>query len=235
MEYFSQDGQDKFIVNLFRRKHGGIFLDIGAYDGLNFSNSIYLEKELFWKGLCIEPNPIIFDQLKKNRSCICLNCCIGEVKGTFSFLSISGHATMLSGLIEMFDKKHLNRIDSEILNFGGEKKLIDVDVLPLREILEDNDFKTIDYCNIDVEGGEMSVLRSIDFSKISIKVFTIENNYGSKEIRNFLRPLGYSLITKLGADEVYEFNSKSYAIMLSFKVKRLKFYLRKIKNRLMAK
>jgi FkbM family methyltransferase len=219
MQYFSQDGQDKFIVKLFKGKAEGVFLDIGAYDGMIFSNTLYLEKNLGWKGICIEPNPLVFEQLQNNRKCVCLNCCVGQEMGIHKFLSVSGHATMLSGLIDMFDEKHLSRINDEIEKYGGEKKTLDVDVLPLKNILDKYGFSVIDYCNIDVEGGEISVLKSIDFSKTLIKVFTIENN----------------LISKIGGDEDYELKSKRYGLIFRYQVKKALNYMSVLKSNVMVK
>jgi len=231
MKYFSQDGQDAFIVKLFRGERNGTFIDIGAFDGKTFSNTLYLEKELMWKGICIEPNPIAFKELKANRNCICINCGVGEKEGVFKFLSLSGASAMLSGYIDSFDENHINRIDQLIKTHGGKKELIEVPVLPFKIIAEKHNIEIVEYCNIDVEGGELNVLRSIDFKKVKIKVFTIENNNDSKEVCNFLKPFGYKLIHKLGADEVYELSSKRYQLILNYKIKKLKNALSELKHR----
>src|SRR5215510_8537437 len=76
--YHSQHGQDRFIdTNLLRGKRGGVFVDVGAYDGVALSNTCYFEKELGWTGLCIEPNPIVFERLTQNRNCTTVNCGVG--------------------------------------------------------------------------------------------------------------------------------------------------------------
>ena len=59
--------------------------------------------------------------------------------------------------------KHLERIDETIKDYGGKKEIVDIEALPLSDIFENYGLKSIDYCNIDVEGGEISVLNSIDF------------------------------------------------------------------------
>jgi len=219
MKYYSQDGQDKFIVELLKHKRNGIFLDIGAYDGVEYSNTYYLEKELGWNGICVEPDPKVFEKLRTSRKCTCLNVCVTKEKNNYRFLSVSGYAVMLSGVVEFFDKRHVERIDKAIEEYGGTKELITIPGLPIKDILSEHQINYIDYCNIDVEGGEISVLNSIDFSKVKIGLFTIENNYGSKELRNYLRRLGYKLIAKLGADDVYELNSKRYFLIFKHKFK----------------
>ncbi|MDQ2719746.1 MAG: FkbM family methyltransferase [Bacteroidota bacterium] len=225
MNFYSQNGQDKFIASLFRNKKGGVFVDIGAYDGLNLSNTIYFEKYLNWTGICIEPNPEVFKELKNNRNCNCLNYCVNDKKGVFKFLSVSGYGVMLSGLMDCFDKRHLERIDKIIIEHGGEKSIINIPAFPLKDIFQQYSIIEIDYCNIDVEGGEINVLNSIDFSKVKIKVFTIENNYRTKTIRNFLSAKGYNLISRLGADEVYEHQSKRYGLMLQWRISKIKNYI----------
>jgi FkbM family methyltransferase len=226
MNFFSQDNQDKFIADLFKNKRNGVFVDVGAYDGIYYSNTAYFEKELRWTGVCIEPNPEVFKRLEKNRNCLCLNYCISEKKGELQFLSVSGFGEMLSGLINFFDEKHLNRIESIINEHGGNKTVINIPSIPLKDIFIQNSINEIDYCNIDVEGGEITVLNSIDFCKVKIKVFTIENNNRTTHVRDFLRSHGYKLIGKLGADEVYELNSKRYDLMIHWRIKKISNYCR---------
>lgn len=225
MNFFSQDGQDKFVANLFKHKRDGFFVDVGAYDGIYYSNTAYFEKELGWGGVCVEPNPTVFKKLSANRNCTSLNYCISEEKGMLQFLSVAGYGEMLSGLVNFFDQNHHDRIDNIIAEHGGNKILIDIPSLPMKDIFAQQSISQIDYFNIDVEGGEMSVLNSIDFSKVTIKIFTIENNYRTKQVRNFLKPKGYSLIGKVGADEVYELHSKRYDLMIQWRIDKVKNYL----------
>ena len=60
----------EFVINKLNNKRDGFFIDIGAYDGLTISNTAYMELELGWNGICVEPNPVVFDNLKKNIFCI---------------------------------------------------------------------------------------------------------------------------------------------------------------------
>ena len=61
MRFFSQLGQDRYLLeNFFRGKRGGVFVDIGAYDGQTFSNTLFFERSMAWTGLCIEPLPSAF-------------------------------------------------------------------------------------------------------------------------------------------------------------------------------
>ena len=92
--YHSQYGQDKIInERIFGSKRNGFFVDIGANDGITGSNTYFFEKELSWKGVCIEPQPDIFNKLAKNRKSECHNCAVSSKTGTAKFLKV-GHADM---------------------------------------------------------------------------------------------------------------------------------------------
>ena len=68
MTYYSQIEQDKYYIeNISKGKRNGIFLDIGANDGLFGSNTATLELEYGWSGLCIEANPTLIQSLQTNR------------------------------------------------------------------------------------------------------------------------------------------------------------------------
>jgi hypothetical protein len=49
------------LVKLFgRKKRGGFFIEAGAHNGVEASNTLYLEKKLGWTGILVEPNPQTF-------------------------------------------------------------------------------------------------------------------------------------------------------------------------------
>ena len=73
----------------------------------------------------------------------------------------------------------------------------------LQSVLDKYNIHEIDYCSIDTEGSEFNIIKSIDFSRTKIKIFSIENNYNSEEIKNFLEERGYILETILQWDDIY--------------------------------
>ena len=86
-QYFSQYDQDRYVnEQFFKNKKGGVFVEIGAYDGVLLSNTFFFKKYLGWTGICIEPIPDVFSRLKSNRSAICVQGCIcsGEDQVNFS-------------------------------------------------------------------------------------------------------------------------------------------------------
>lgn len=236
-KYHAQYNQDQYLNEvIFFNKRFGIFIEIGAHDGISYSNTYFFERALNWKGLCIEPNPEVFEKLKKNRKCVVENCAIGLKNDYLSYLKISGYGEMLSGILDDYDQRHIERIDRTLKLHGGKKELIKVEVRPLSsfEILDDKD---IDFMTIDTEGNELKILESIDFTQLHVKVVLVENNYSNPAFCDLLKKFGYVLINKLGSDDIfilqdyYCFSMKRNNFFWKLK-KRFKQHVRGIKKRL---
>lgn len=141
--YYSQAGQDAWVLSRIAK---GYYVDVGAHDGIESSNTLALE-QAGWEGVCIEPSPA-FQLLRKNRSAICVNTAVHYYNG---FTEFSGMSLDPAG--ERIECKQLKRI-------------LDESYAP----------KTIDYLSIDVEGAEMFVLRGMDFKQYHVRMITIEHN-----------------------------------------------------------
>ena len=204
-DYYSQIGQDKILDDeLFQKKEKGFYVEVGATDGVHFSNTLFFEKFRNWDGICIEPNPIEFKKLEQSgRNCIKENVAISTSKGEVNFLAIDGYGKGLSGIIDNYNTKHINRIENETKETDSKKIVVKVKTVPLSDIFEKHGVSKINYCSVDVEGSEFEVIKSIDFSKVSIDCFTIENNYGIEEIISFLEGKGYIHWKTIQWDEVF--------------------------------
>ncbi len=201
--YFSQCGQDKWLIeSCLPGLRGGVFVDIGAHDGVSFSNTCYLERQMGWTGVAVEPMPEIFARLNENRSCIKVNGCIAAQPGIAKFQQISGYAEMLSGLTAQYDPRHLARIRREVAAHGGQVQEITVQCYQLNALLAEQAITHVDYLNVDVEGAEYAILRSIDWTALDIRVCGIENNYRDYRIPAWMHRHGYTWVATLG-DEFY--------------------------------
>jgi FkbM family methyltransferase len=189
--YHSQLGQDKYVVEeIFGSKRGLKFCDVGAYDGIKFSNSLFMERELGWRGVCIEPMPRQFEKLALSRSALCFNCCVADFEGVGDFTLIDGHkdsVTMLSGLSAFIEGKSLYRINS----LQDQKTTAPVKVRRLSNILREVDISHIDYLSIDAEGAEPKILEDLFSAGIKIDCLTVEQNYGDRKTSNILIERGY--------------------------------------------
>ena len=146
-KYFSQWGQDKIIDQILKGKKKGVYIDIGAHDGITFSNSYFFEKYRNWTGICIEPNPNVFKKLVLNRpNTKNLDSVVYDVDGKLiNFVVLSGYTEMLSGVINDYDNRHLQRINNELDGSGGSHQILKIETITLNKVLTDN---LIDYVDL---------------------------------------------------------------------------------------
>jgi FkbM family methyltransferase len=217
-QYVSQLGQDKFIDEVFRKKEGLIYLDIGAHNGKDLSNTYFLEKERGWMGILVEPMIEAFNQLIENRDPNknhFFNCALADYNGEADFTQVKdcGDIDMLSGLTDNLDFRHHNRIIKEV----SESKQVlhpyedgyivksKVQVRTLTSICDEVGLYHFDFCSLDTEGSEFQILKGIDYDKIKVSIFIVENNgYGSHhDIDPFLDQKGYIKYGNIAWDDVY--------------------------------
>ena len=203
MTYYAQYKQDYIINYLLQDKREGVFFDGGAYDGKTISNTYFFESERSWTGICVEPIPKVFEQLKNNRKCHLINGALSPFSGQLAFKRVHGGSEMLSGLAEFRHEQHEKRTQSEVKSNGGSLETIKVKGYTFSKIMEIFDIDTIDYMSLDVEGGELEILESIDFDKFNIKCLTVENNYHDSKMRSFMKSKGYHLWLVYGVDDFY--------------------------------
>jgi len=198
--FYSQYGQDKWLYeNYFKDQKEGVFLEIGADDGIDKSNTRFFEESLEWSGLCIEPSPKRYQLLRKNRDCICEQVAVSNHVGIVEFLDIEGWGKGLSGIIENYCDSHSKRIQQEIMHPKNKgSQIISVEADLLNNILEKHSIFDIDFCTIDTEGSEFEILSALDFDKFKIRIFLIENNYNEKNVQNLLLEKGYKFLGKVG-------------------------------------
>jgi FkbM family methyltransferase len=176
---FSQIGQSKYIDSLLNSKRNGFFVEAGGYNGEELSNSLYFELERNWTGILIEAIPSYYKQiLSKNRKIFSINCCISNKRPSVAKFQLAGY---LSNRINLINEDFQNRVDES--NRNKNKTIIYVPCFSLNTILKAINVDKIDYFSLDVEGGELEVLKGIDFNKIDITTFSVEhNNYQDQKM-----------------------------------------------------
>lgn len=184
----SQLGQELWVLEKTNYKRYGFFVEFGATDGVLLSNTYLLEKEFSWHGLCAEPNPSFFADLKINRNCVVTDACIGARTGEkidFIFADAFGGMTRDAAN----DMHHAKR---EAYQRAGETaELVTVSLHDF--LIFNNAPKTIDYLSIDTEGSEYSILNAFPFKEWDIRLITVEHNFTEQraKIRSLLEFNGY--------------------------------------------
>lgn len=205
--YYSQCEQDQFVhENFFWETKSGIFVEIGAHNGITYSNTYFFEKEMGWTGICAEPIPEVYTQLAANRNCICIQGCITDHSGPAEFVRVFSplvNCEMLSGIFDKYDPRHIARVQFEIFLYGGKYEIIEVGCYLLMDVLKKNQITHVNFLSIDTEGGEFDILESIDFDHCKIDVITVEDNYEDLRFLSFLKEKGYQFVTRLDQDLIF--------------------------------
>lgn len=177
MNSYSQVKQDLWVLEMLNNKINGFFLDIGAYDGIELSNSYLLEKDFQWNGICVEAHPKTFYLLKQNRKCTCVNFAITDFCGKVSF----DEQQSLGSKISYNQQYYVDAIDFKqlFLNFNVPS--------------------TIDYMSLDIEGNEAKALSKFPFDTHKCTLITVEHNLymgsdaNKNTIKNILISNGYKI------------------------------------------
>ncbi|WP_373481321.1 FkbM family methyltransferase [Geminocystis sp.] len=185
-ESSSQLFQDLFIRYQLNEREKGYFVEFGATDGIHWSNTKALEKNLQWTGILAEPAKFWHPYLKQNRKSLIDTRCVWEKTGEIlEFNEVKSEAELST--IKSFtnaDHHGKSRID------GDNYQVYTISLEDL--LLTYNAPKKIDYLSIDTEGSEFSILNAFDFSKYQINIITVEHNY------TFQREEIFKLLTKNG-------------------------------------
>ena len=167
----SQFYQDLFVFNESGRKRNGYFVEFGGTDGVEGSNSHFLEKEHGWQGIVAEPAKCWHERLRSNRQChIDVRCVWNQSGETIKFCE--SESATLSTASEF--------VDSDMHSAERKARLAsyDVETVSLLDLLEQHQAPAvIDYLSIDTEGSELLILSSFDFDKYDIRILTVEHNW----------------------------------------------------------
>lgn len=167
--------QDLFVLSEVGFKNNGFFVEFGATNGIDLSNTHLLEKEFHWKGILAEPAKVWHFDLKKNRSVKIETDCVWKQTGEklmFNEVRDSKYNGELS-TINSFSASDLHGKARKANN-----NVYSVDSISLTDMLEKHGAPSkIDYLSIDTEGSEFEILNAFDFERYDIKIITCEHNY----------------------------------------------------------
>ncbi|KAF3891261.1 FkbM family methyltransferase [Tolypothrix bouteillei VB521301] len=204
---FSLNQLDLKLKKYLNYKHG-FFIEAGANDGINQSNTLYFEKNQNWKGLLIEPIAELAYRCKINRpKCIIENCALVhfDYESNYIEMRYSNLMSLVKGAMKSEEKEieHIRR-GCELQDI--ESYEVQVPARTLNSILEQHIIEKIDFLSLDVEGFELSVLQGIDFDKYRPAWMLVEARYRD-EIDSFLKQL-YEPVAELSHHDVLYKNLK---------------------------
>ena len=164
----SQLGQDLWVLEKTSYKKSGYFVEAGACDGLHLSNTLILEREFGWSGICCEPNPHYYKRLISNRHCSFDKGALYDSDDERVEFYAAGEN---GGTLEDF-KQESTRLKRRLSFPKIQATTIKLDTL----LRKHNAPREIDYISLDTEGSELRILDAFDFTRWDVHIFSIEHN-----------------------------------------------------------
>ena len=175
--YYSQCQEDIFLnENIFKNKLHGVYIELGALDGVLFSNTKFFEDSLNWKGILIEPHPEKFKLLQQNRpNNFLFNSLVSCHKEPLEYRYFVDCHAAVSGVENTLSQHHFDTYfeSNNEWNKSLPQNKMFIKPTTLTEIVKNTQLKHIDLLSLDVEGHEYEVLKSWDFS-IPVDIILIE-------------------------------------------------------------
>jgi FkbM family methyltransferase len=167
------------IINI----ENGVFIEVGAYDGVWSSNTKLLEECYGWTGILIEPSEQSFKQLQENRPLArCFQCALGSFKEDGSYAQGDFDGGAMASLVGRTDRPRTHTVH----------------VRSLQSVLDECAIDHVHFFSLDTEGYELNILKGIDFTKTTFDYILIEiYNHQYSEIVSLLSSQGYELVTCL--------------------------------------
>jgi FkbM family methyltransferase len=189
---YTQNEEEKYIVESLSSIQNGRFLDIGAHDGITFSST----RKLYdngWTGVYVEPSPDVLPALRRNvnSNCTIVPVAIGSTNGSMDFYS-SGE-----DMVGSLSLSHV-KVWEKAVTFTKTK----VDVITVDE-LEKKVGNQFDFIGIDVEGINLDVFKQFDWKKWNPKCVCVEYECHKDYITDEMTKLGYTLVYTSGENLVF--------------------------------
>ena len=215
-EIKSQLYQDVFASFVIGNKYEKSFLEFGATNGIDLSNTYILEKNMNWSGYLSEPSPQWHEELKKNRpnNKIITECIWSKSNENLDFfVSDVGVLSTINDFKES-DKISMPGNTTERTRNG---KIISIKSTSLNDVIAKSfNSKSPSYMSIDTEGSEYEILKYFDFKKYRPIVFTIEHNFTEYQakINKLMLSNGYvRVLASLTAFDSWYITKEAYNLL----------------------
>lgn len=203
--FASQSNEDKELLQLFHSAHplcNGTYLEMGAVDGVRYSNSHVFHHAYNWKGVLVEASPRNYPQLVKNRPNEIATVHAGVCSKETILHWVEGNGRAVGGFQEIAPPSFQKRWWDET----AIKNAAAVMCQPLRKVLDkalgngdvDGSKFHFDFFSLDVEGAEFDVLLSNDFERFTFGIVFVEsdqhNTMKNMAVRTLLENNGYTFL-----------------------------------------
>src|SRR5215510_3473604 len=188
---FTYAAENPLKEEFFGHSTSGFFVEVGANDPEQWSQSFHLEK-LGWRGIVVEPQPHLAELLRQRRKAKVYEvaCSAPENSGQRMTLYLAGGHSSFDPRLKVVTVR--------------PQGTLDVPLRTLDEILADAGAPSpIDLVAVDVEGHEIEVLRGFDFTRWRPRLVLVEDLVLDLRLHRFMRARGYKWIRRTDVNGWY--------------------------------
>ncbi len=185
----SQLGQDLIALALADSKTSGFYVEFGATNGKDLSNTYLLEKNFEWSGILAEPAKSWHRDLRINRDCYIETDCVWKESGVEVLFNEVPY-------LELSTIDQYSAGDMHVESRKAGRRYV-VNTITLNELLAKYEAPYfIDYLSIDTEGSEFEILKEFDFSRHEFGFISCEHNFTQTrdEVMVLLESNGYKRV-----------------------------------------
>ena len=191
---YSQFGEDEIIIKYFKNFIGK-YVDIGCYHPIKYSNTALLYKK-GWTGINIDLNKTTIDLFNFTRL---------RDKNIFACLSDR------EKIVDMYIDNEFSALNSIYKNNIKNHKIKKYQKIKINTKVFSNVVKEkFDFLNIDCEGNDYNILKTIDLKKFNPKIICIEVSEKKKLIYKYLNANHYKLLTIRSLSHIFKYTKKSW-------------------------
>jgi len=179
LNQYSQAGQDELVIELLGNKTRGYFVDLAANNATYLSNTIFLENQYNWGGLCIEVNSIYHWELARRKCIVIAAAVYSKSHESVTFNLDEYDLGAFGGIVG-------DNLDNKVIKEHAST----FKTISLLQLLRDFKApKVIDYFSFDVEGAETDILKTFPLHEYTFLVWSVERP--TLEIHRKLTKHGY--------------------------------------------
>lgn len=179
----SQNNQSEMVDGWLAELRGGFFVESGAFDAEQLSNSLFFEQARGWSGLLVEANPRLFAIGNfKNRRCYRINAAL-SISATSTAMPFKMFGS-LGGLQETQKNTGDHSGNPEVARDHGQ--VIPVPTYSLSTLVRAvpdelalpqlGEARWVDYWSLDTEGAELRILHNTNFTDVRFGISTVETS-----------------------------------------------------------
>jgi FkbM family methyltransferase len=185
--HHSEDLEEWIIRDVFRDRRGGVFVDVGANDYEQLSNTYYLETALGWSGVAVEPQKRFAAGYARFRPrTVFVPLFVSDVSNRTATLYVPKHADTVASS----DRQFAESFEKDVTPTPTTTSTLD-------DILDRLDIRKIDFLSMDIELAEPEALAGFSIERFAPELVCIEAHRGVRErILEYFRVHGYVLIGK---------------------------------------